>query len=174
MKLTNRTLWSLLLVVALSGAMLSACSGRQAPPATSEVITTATPEPPKLSTPEDAVKSYLDWISFSYRTGSSEISSPTMTPEEGVRVDSYIELNRQKGQFLDQSVAKFKVRDVKIKGKKATVTASEDWVYRYVVIVNSKPGPKLNASYETTYTLKKQGENWVVESVEASATTPVK
>jgi len=160
--------------LALAAAVASGCTqptGQPAPSTT--VIATGTPEPPTLGTPEDAVKSYLDWISFSYRSGSSEDSSPTMTAEEGVRVDSYIELNRQKDRFIEQALKKLDITDVKIKGASATVTANEVWDYRYVTVSSGKPGPTLSAEYTTTYTLKQTKDGWVVATVQAQSDAPV-
>src|SRR5574340_859099 len=70
------------------------------------------PAPQDLSTPESAVRSYLDWVSFAYRMANSDIPTATMTPEEGVRVDSYIQLNRTEGKGIEQSLTAFEVAGV--------------------------------------------------------------
>ena len=122
-----------------------------------------------LSSPESAVVSYLDWVSLAYRLANSEISTQTMTPWEGVRVDAYIELNRQSNRAIEQALTMFEVRGLTIEEPTATVAAYEEWEYRYftldTVAWSSDP---LTASYETTYVLVHEPDGrWLVDSVEA-------
>ena len=57
-----------------------------------------------LTTPESAVRSYLDWTSYAYRIGSLASRRPTMTDPEEVRVDAYVQYNLQKNQVIDQTL----------------------------------------------------------------------
>jgi hypothetical protein len=133
------------------------------------------PASPDLSDPERAVASYLDWVSFAYRMANSDIPTQTLTPIEGVRVDAYIELNRQENRAIEQSLVAFELRGVSAAEPTATVTAHEEWEYRYftldTIVWSSDP---LSASYETTYTLVQQPDGrWLVDDVDATPLTPV-
>ncbi len=147
-------------------AALSACSPQ---PAVSGLPDPVAPAPPDLSTPEAAVATYLDWVSFSYRMANSDIATPTMTADEWVRVDAYIEYNRQQGRGIEQELMRFETRDRSVEETRATIAASEQWRYRYFSLdslaYTSEP---LEASYETTYTLVREAAGWLVTRVEAS------
>lgn len=128
-----------------------------------------------LSTPEDAVLSYLNAVSRAYATGDSEVASQTMTPEEGVRIDSYIQFNAQQQRGIEQRLRSFTVGSVSQESTQAVLTASEEWTYRYFVPeTGAYSGPELSASYETTYTLVRADRGWVVAVVEASSRGEVK
>ena len=127
------------------------------------------PAPHDLATPESAVRSYLDWVSFSYRMANSEIPTATMTPEEGVRVDAYIQLNRMQGRGIDQKLVSFEVRSVSEGATNALLAVTETWQYRYFSLETLEYlTGVLSASYETTYTLVRSEAGWLVDSVEAT------
>lgn len=123
-----------------------------------------------LTTPDSAVRSYIDWVSFSYRMANSEIPTATMTADEGVRVDSYIQLNRIDGKGIEQQLDSLEVTSVSEEASSAVVCAQETWKYRYFSLATleylSEP---LSASYETTYTLVLDTNGWLVDHVEATA-----
>ncbi len=128
------------------------------------------PAPWDLSTPELAVRSYLDWVSFSYRMANSDIPTATMTPAEGVRVDSYIQLNRMDGKGIEQFLESFEVASVSEEASSAVLTARESWRYRYFSLETLEyVTEEYFASYDTTYTLVPGGGGWVVDAVEATA-----
>lgn len=134
------------------------------------------PQPPVLTTPESAVKSYLDWTSYAYRIATSDVASATMTPDEGVRVDSYIQLNVEKSQLIDQALTSITFGKPSVEATRATVTTKEKWSYRYVSIqtAGKTVGGPYTASYDATYTLAKTPKGWVVDSVKAKALGEVK
>lgn len=134
------------------------------------------PKPPMLTTPESAVRSYLDWVSYAYRIGTSEVAAPTMTPLEEVRIDSYTQYNLQKLQLIDQTLKSITFGKASIEGSRAIVPATEKWDYRYVSIktAGKTVGGPYSASYDTTYTLVRSGQSWVVDSVDAAASGKVK
>jgi len=133
------------------------------------------PAPWDLSTPEIAVRSYLDWVSFSYRMANSDIPTATMTPEESVRVDSYIQLNRIEGQGIEQFLDIFEITSVSQETSTAVLTARESWRYRYFSLDTlAYLTEEYTASYDTTYTLVARPEGWLVDRVEASAESEVK
>ena len=142
---------------------------------TSEAVASK-PKPPVLTTPESAVRSYLDWVSYAYRIGTSEVAGPTMTPLEEVRVDSYTQYNLQKLQLIDQTLKSITFGKASIEGSRAIVPATEKWDYRYVSIktAGKTVGGPYSASYDTTYTLVRSGQSWVVDSVDAAASGKVK
>jgi len=131
----------------------------------------APPQAVRLDTPQDAVRSYLEWISYAYRIGDSDVASPTLTPDEAVRVDAYVQYNAQQGRSISQQLDSLELRVAEQTEATATVTAQERWTYRYLSLDTAQySGPTNTASYDTTYTVIK-GEDglWRVSSVEAAA-----
>ena len=129
----------------------------------------ARPKPWVLTTPESAVRSYLDWTSYAYRIGQSSFATATMTSYEEVRVDSYVQYNIQKSRLIDQTLKSITFGKANLEGARAIVPAKEQWTYRYVSIDTGNKtlaGP-YSASYDTTYTVVKSGKRWVVDSVKA-------
>jgi len=156
------------------------------------------PAAPDLSTPKTAVRAYLDWTSFAYYIADSEVATPTMSPYEEVRVNSYVQLNLESGRRINQRLDSLKFVSEKSGETTATVVTKESWTYRYLAISADQSGA-MNAmgamggmgsmvstqdaapvdvdeyaKYDVTYTLVKEGKNWVVDSVDAKATTTVK
>ncbi len=135
------------------------------------------PKPPVLATPESAVRSYLDWVSYAYRIGQSEVALLTMTTYEEVRVDSYIQYNIQKRRLIDQNLDSITFGEPSVQTSSAVVTTEEQWTYRYVSIETAGKtieGP-YSASYDVTYTLIKASDgDWVVDAVSPKAQGTVK
>lgn len=157
-------------VLAIAVVLAAGCSP-SAPDTTERVGDPVEPAPHDLSTPESAVRSYLDWVSFSYRMANSEIPLATMTAAESVRVDAYIQLNRMEGKGLDQSLESFEVRTASAEATSAVVAASELWRYRYFSLDTLRYlSEAANASYETTYTVVLEADGWRVDRVEATLT----
>jgi hypothetical protein len=134
------------------------------------------PPPPALKDPRTAVYSYLLWISYAYRVLNSDVASRTFDPSEETRVNSYVQYNFQEGRAIDQRLLVAKLKAWESSGSTATVSFHEEWAYRYISTATGKYTTQpLSASYETTYTLVRLKDNWVVHSVEAtSARTSVK
>ncbi len=82
--------------------------------------------------PESAVSSYLDWTSYAYLIGNSDVASHTMSPEEEVRVNSYVQLNAEQQRRISQVLVSFKPRKPSVEGTRATLGADEVWDYRYI------------------------------------------
>ena len=135
-----------------------------------------TPPPPMLRNPQSAVYSYLVWISYAYRILNSDVATMAFSPNEEVRVNSYVELNREKSRAIDQHLVDYRVKSVQSKGSTATVGVREQWMYRYIDIKTAKYNSAiLNATYDTTYTVVKGKTGWLVESVSAKTVgSPVK
>ena len=127
----------------------------------------STPTPWVLESPESAVRSYLDWISYGYRTAQPAFSEPTMSAEEAVRIDSYNEYNLQKERIIDQNLVSITFGEPAIDGTTATISTVEQWTYRYVSI--TEPGETIDGPFEATYnavyTLVQGEAGWVVDSV---------
>jgi hypothetical protein len=138
------------------------------------------PAPPTkwdLTTPEKAVRSYLAWTSYSYRMANSDLGTPTMEPTETVRVDSYIQLNREQGKGIDQKLTKLEVRSTDVKGDLATIKTYEEWDYAYFSM--SEPtrsiSPHYTAKYDVAYRLKRGKDGlWRVDKVDAKPQGEVK
>ncbi|MDZ4655638.1 MAG: hypothetical protein U1F44_07175 [Coriobacteriia bacterium] len=162
----------LLMFVLLALATIPACAPSVEPllgPEEPEI-----PGEPDLSTPQAAVTSYLTLLNFSYRMANSEAAASAMTSAEWVRVDAYIQLNCTKNRAIEQHLDLFEGALRSIEASRAIVTATEDWRYRYFdldsVLYTSDV---LSISYETTYTVLQQSDGrWLVDSVEATSSTP--
>lgn len=130
-----------------------------------------------LKTPESTVRSYLDWISYAYRIGQSDLASATMSPKQMVRVDAYTQYNLQKEQLIQQKLDSLTLGKPVIKGSKAIVPAQETWSYRYVSLKEAGKvlsGP-FQASYDSTYTLVNGPKGgWIVDSVQVAPKGEVK
>ena len=135
----------------------------------------AVPPEPDLVTPESAVASYLDWVTLAFRLANSDLSTPTMTPFEDVRVDSYIELNRQENRAIDQTITVFEIEEVLTQEPTATVSAYEEWRYRYFTLDTLVwIGEEEEVSFDAIYTVILQPDGrWLVDSVEATELTEV-
>jgi hypothetical protein len=130
------------------------------------------PKPPVLTTPELAVRSYLDWTSYAYRIGQSDVATVAMTAYEGVRVDAYVQYNVQKSRLIDQTLKSIEFGTSSTGSTSTLVPAKETWTYRYVSIKTAGEtisGPHA-ASYDVTYTVVKTDEgDWLVDKVDAKA-----
>ncbi|HEY3317514.1 MAG TPA: hypothetical protein VGK50_03720 [Coriobacteriia bacterium] len=128
-----------------------------------------------FSTPQAAVRTYVEYTDYAYRMANSDIASPAATPYEGVRVDSYIQLNREKDRGIEQRLVSFTERSVSKEGTRTLLAASEEWRYRYFSLTGREyTSPVYTASYDTTYTLVRDKKGWLVDKVDARALTPVK
>ncbi|HZL04186.1 MAG TPA: hypothetical protein VFE45_01980 [Coriobacteriia bacterium] len=134
------------------------------------------PAPWNLDTPEAAVRSYLDWVSYAYRVAESDVASATQSPHQVVRTDAYVQANLQEERLLDQVLTSITFGSASIEGTRAALPAQEQWSYRYVSITEAGKtiGGPYAASYETTYTLVKGDGGWVVDGIEVKALGEVK
>lgn len=134
------------------------------------------PPAPVFDTPRQAVDSYLAWVSFAYVMANSDVATAAFSPQEEVRVNSYVELNKQKNQRIDQRLKSIKTGAEVKQGKNVLLPAREVWTYRYLELNSAKAlSPEYTATYDTTYTLiPRGGGGWIVDSVEANAIGEVK
>jgi len=134
------------------------------------------PQPWSLGTPESAVRSYLDWTSYSFRIATSDAATPTMDPAQAVRVDSYIQYNLEKGRLIDQTLESISFGKLSVAATTTLVPAKERWTYRYVSTskVGQSIGGPYTASYETTYGVVKSARGWLVTLASAKAIGDVK
>lgn len=140
-------------------------------------VISARPQPWVLSTPESAVRSYLDWSSYAYRIASSDVASPTMSDKQGVRVDSFIQFNLEKSKLLDESLTSISFGKPTVESTHTLVPARELWSYSYrsIAVGNKVLGGPYSLSYDTTYTvIKEKNGTWVVADVAAKALGTVK
>lgn len=134
------------------------------------------PHPWVLTTPESAVRSYLDWTSYAYRIATSDVATPTMSAKQAVRVDSYTQLNLQKSRLIDQALKSITFGTPSVGSTSTLLPAHEDWTYRYVSIqtVGKTIAGPYSISYDTIYTLVKSGSGWVVDSIQVKPLGTVK
>jgi len=137
----------------------------------SQAAIAARPKPWVLTTPESAVRSYLDWTSYAYRIGQSSFATATMSSYEEVRVDSYVQYNIEKKRLIDQTLKSITFGTPSVGSTSTLVPAKEQWSYRYVSIDTGNKvisGP-YTAKYDSTYTVvKAKNGDWVVDSVKAT------
>jgi len=135
------------------------------------------PDPWVLSDPESAVRSYLEWTSYAYRIAESSAATPTMSAEQEVRVDSYVQLNLQKERLLDQLLQSIKFGKARVGTTSTVLPATESWAYRYVSIkdVGKTIAGPYTIGYETTYTVIKNDKgDWVVDTISVKPLGEVK
>ena len=169
---SNRLRFVLVFAVLVFAAVTAALllRGGAGPSAGGEHIPIAVaPQPWDLTTPEKAVTSYLDWTSFAYRLANSDIASKTLEPTESVRVDSFIELNRQNGEKgIDQHLTEFTVGKRSVVGTRAVVSTKETWQYRYFSLqTQTYVTPLYTTHYDVTYDLVREKAGWLVDKVTA-------
>jgi hypothetical protein len=136
----------------------------------------AKPKPWVLKTPEDAVRSYLDWTAYSFRIGTSDVATATMSGNQWVRTDAYIQFNLEQKRLIDETLTSLTVGKASVGPTSTLVPAKELWSYRYASTDqgNKTVGGPYTASYDTTYTVVKKKGVWVVDSVKATPHGTVK
>jgi hypothetical protein len=137
----------------------------------------AAPGPWDLSTPASAVRSYLAWVTYADRIGQSAVATRTMSANEEVRVDSYIQFNLEKSRLIDQHLASITFGQASSGATSTLVPTKEDWTYDYLSVAegNAVVGGPYTASYDVTYTVVRQPDgSWVVDLVTAKARDAVK
>ncbi|MDA3937122.1 MAG: hypothetical protein PF636_09790 [Actinomycetota bacterium] len=172
-----------LAVILISAAMMMGCAASATDtdgdggngPVVELVSAVQYPADADLTNPESSVRAYLDWVTLSYRLANSGEATKTMTPEEWVRVDAYIELNRQQDRGIEQAITAFELTDASAQEPTATVSAREVWTYRYFSLSSlAYTSDPLFASYDTTYTVvRSEDGTWLVDRVDASAQSEV-
>lgn len=137
----------------------------------------AKPTPPVLTSPESAVRSYVEWVSYAYRIAESVAATPVMSPQQEVKVDSYVQFNLQESRRIDQQLESITFGTAKLTSQRAVLPATETWNYRYISISDPAKilGGPYPASYETTYTVVKNDKgDWVVDSVQVKPIGEIK
>ena len=162
-----------MVAAAFSVMLVAGCASNAGDPASGEPTTVGAPVAPvapDLSNPQAAVRSYLDEITFVYHAMDSSAASQTMTTYEWVRVDAYIEKNRQEGRGIEQTITAFDVTGETAAEQTVTVTADEAWMYRYFALEDgSYQSEELTAAYKTEYTVVMEGGVWKVDKVKATS-----
>ncbi len=133
------------------------------------------PDGMDLSDPESAVRSYLDWTSYAYRIAQSAVALPTMSSNQEVHVDAYVQYNIQKGRLIDQKLKSITFGKPIEDAERVRIPVKETWTYSYISI--TKPGELISGpyevSYDTTYTVVPVGDDWVVDDIQSKALGPV-
>ena len=134
------------------------------------------PQPWVLTTPESAVRSYLDWVAYAYRVAESSVATPTMGSNLAVKVDSYIQYNLQSGRLIDQTLKSIAFGTPTTEATHTLLPARESWTYRYVSIkeVGKTLSGPFPANYDDVYTVVKTKNGWVVDSVQVKPLDTIK
>jgi len=134
------------------------------------------PKAPAFDSPRKAVDSYLSWVSFAYEMANSDVATMTFSADEEVRVNSYVQLNKEKNRRIRQRLVRFTASAPTKVGKRTLLPAKEQWEYSYEALATTKSlTPTYTVSYVTTYTLVPRAQGgWIVDSVEAKALGEVK
>ncbi|MBS3974115.1 MAG: hypothetical protein KGZ89_04530 [Actinobacteria bacterium] len=125
------------------------------------------PENTDLSTPEKAVRTYLDWISYAYRTKNPQAAWDYMTSWEFVRVDAYAQKNLAEGRGIDQQLTVFDITQVSGSETTKSVDTNEEWVYRYFGPDGEYISEELTATFANRYTVVRDAQRgvWLVDRV---------
>lgn len=131
------------------------------------------PKPWDLSTPESAVRSYLDWTSYAYRIAESSAATATMSPEEEVRVDSAIQYGLENKKITDMQLTSVEFGKPSKTATSTLLPLKEQWSYSYRSVAKGNKviaGP-YTVNYSSQYTVvKNQNGDWVVTLVRAEKT----
>lgn len=127
------------------------------------------PESTDLSTPEAAVRTYLDWISYAYRTKNPLAAWDYMTSWEFVRVDAYTQKNFAEGRGIDQQLTTFDITQVSGSETTKSVDTYEEWTYRYFGLDGEYISEELTATFTNRYTVVRDAQRnvWLVDKVYA-------
>jgi len=125
------------------------------------------PENTDLSTPESAVRTYLDWISHAYRIKNSHVAWDYMTSWEFVRVDAYMQKNLAAGRGIDQQLTAFDITQVTGSETTKSVDTYEGWTYRYFGSDGEYISEELTATFTNRYTVVRDAQRnlWLVDKV---------
>ena len=163
-------LLALIFTVVLAAGLFAGCSSDPGVRVSDAAVPPVVPSEPDLATPEAAIRSYADWISYAYRILDSDTATQTFTPNEEVRVDAYVQYNLIEGRAIEQYLERSAYKRVKPSSEDTvTLAGSEFWRYRYIDPVRQRytTGP-LEASYDATYTVVRSEDGlWRVDAVEA-------
>lgn len=163
-----------LLAVGFLAVGVAACSRQQPTAAPQSLAPPVVPDKQDLGSPDAAVRTYLQFTTLAYRMANSDVSSRVASPDEGVRIDSYIELNREKDRGLEQQLQSFTKRSESKEGTRVALAGKETWRYRYFSLSKKQyVTPMYTTSYETTYTLIHDASGWLVDKVDAKNLDPV-
>jgi hypothetical protein len=137
---------------------------------------TRRPPQPSFGTSRGAVESYLSLVLFAYEVANSDTASLAFTPDEEVRVDSYLQLDTGKNQRIQQRLVTFTSGKERAVGTTTLLPAREQWHYQYRDLKSPRSvNPTFAATYDTTYALTpREGGGWLVDSVEAKPLGEIK
>jgi hypothetical protein len=162
---------ALVLVGVLIALALAGCVGAPAEP----VRPAVRPALPINDSPRAAVRSYLDWVTYAYRIGRSDVATPTVSAEEAVRVDAYLQKNALERKRLDQTLVSLELGAPSAEGSHTLVPTKEEWRYRYLELAAEKAlTPYYTVSYDATYDVGTVRGSLVVFDVEATPHGEVK
>lgn len=159
----------------LAVMLLAGCSSNTSVETAERSVFPKTAPAYDFSNPKAAVQSYLDSITYAYHAADSSLATPAMTAWEWVRVDAYIEKNRQEDKGIEQQLENIAFTAQAGQEPTVTVSTTEDWVYRYFALADGAyMSDELTASYVNDYTVVLQNGQWKVDKVKARPQGEVK
>jgi len=130
----------------------------------------------RQATPEEAVETYLEWLTFAYRYADSEVATPTMTADMAQRVSYYITMNLSADRVLNQRLDSFEIVEVENQNEIALVKTKEAWTFNYLSPQTGEFGDDFEVTYSVRYTVIVINGMWRVQNVAAerlSTTEPL-
>jgi hypothetical protein len=128
-----------------------------------------TPLDTKQSTPQEAIESYLAWLTYAFRNMDSEVATPTMTPDLAQRTAYYITMNAADEKALNQRLDSLTFVQVEVQDTVATVKTNETWTFNYLSLRTGNFDEPQVVRYEATYTVLMIDGIWRVQSVDVKS-----
>jgi hypothetical protein len=106
----------------------------------------------------------------------SDVATLTMSSGEEVRVNSYVQLNKEANKLINQRLTSLRFGTSSRLGTRTIVPTRESWEYSYLAIDTLRSlSPTYTVSYEATYTLVSPRPGlWIVDAVQAKSLGEVK
>jgi len=138
-------------------------------------------EPPKPNhkTPQDAVLSFLLWVSWGYYSGDIDSASAVMTPFQEPRTTAYFMKLMQEDLRINQRLDLLEVVSIEKEefksskpgyeafSERAQVVTREEWTFNYQTLSTQEWGAPQRAFYEVSYTvLRDSAQGWFVDEIE--------
>lgn len=125
---------------------------------------------------KNTVSAYTQILAESLAKTSAEKMSFFASPEEIMRIDSYILLMLKEKKVLNSALLKldFIAVDLDKEKKNAAVTTYEEWTYHYIDEKSRQPvSAEERIAYNNVYHLIKQQGHWVVDKIDMNEAKPV-
>ncbi len=119
------------------------------------------------------IEKYNDALIKAYKNNSSDLMKDLTTEDELERVRLYMTYNYfEKSRKLNTKLVDLSFKDINVKEEEATIETEEEWTYFYTdVETENKLSEKKEIYYRAKYTLIKQDDNWLIDSISIEKTS---